>query len=389
MGVVAIIPARGGSKGIKHKNLQQVKGISLIARSVKAALSTPEIDSVYVSTDSQVIAEEAINHGAAIISRPKELARDNSSSESALMHALTVIGDVDLVVFMQCTSPFTQSSSISQAIHLVKQDKYDCVFSATEDHGFRWKLGEHSLEPIGHDLNKRVPRQSLGPMFVETGSFYVFRADKFLSSGSRFHGRIGHVLENKLFAIDVDEPDDLEIARQLSSLVVEPPKSLSFDCVVLDFDGVQTDDYVWINSDGEEFVRVSRSDGLAISLFKSQGIRVLILSSETDGVVSARAKKLGVEVIQGSRDKSDALRQWARKEGVSLTKVAYLGNDVNDLSAMGLVGCPIAVADSDPVIKRIARIVLRSKGGEKAVRELAGLVGDRPLHKQQENYGDR
>lgn len=376
MRVVAIIPARGGSKGIKNKNLSELGGLSLIGRAIRSARLAQSIQEVYVSTDSPLIVEEVRRWGGIPIVRPAALSTDESSSESAVKHALEQIGNVDVIVFIQCTSPFISSSDLDMASELVISGQYDSVFSAVEDHGFRWQDTGQGLEPIGHSVESRPRRQELPNRFLETGSFYAFRPKGFMESVSRFHGRIGHILVDKLFQIDIDDVEDLHRARLISKLFTNRTIETRIKAVVLDFDGVQTDDYVWIDQDGRETVRVSRSDGHGISLFKKAGIEVLILSAETNGVVEARARKLGVEVIFGQTSKAEALLEWVKNKEIQLEDVAYLGNETNDLDAMKLVGLPVAVADAAPSVINLSAIVLSSKGGEKAVRELAGILVD-------------
>ena len=374
MNTVAIIPARGGSKGIKNKNLQKINGISLIGRAVRVANQSGEIDEVFVSTDSIEIAEEAKRFGASVIQRPAELSADDSSSESAILHALGFVEFADIIVFIQCTSPFLVAEDLDSAILLIKSKKYDSVFASVEDHGFRWKSDSESMSPVGHEIGHRPRRQDLPRMYLETGAFYVFGRKTFIESGSRFHGRIGHVSQEKFFSLDIDSEEDLQAARNISSYFKEPKQDQDIKTVVLDFDGVQTDDYAWIGSDGTEYVKVSRSDGYGVSMIQAHGIEVLILSSETNPVVGKRAQKLGAQVIQGAKNKAELLSEWLEGKGLKLSEVAYLGNDINDLDVMKMVGLPVAVADAHPQIKKTSKIVLSAKGGEKAVRELADLL---------------
>ena len=374
MSTVAIIPARGGSKGIKDKNLQEVGGVSLVGRAIRSAKFAQKIEEVFVSTDSTLIANEARRWGAKIIFRPSDISTDESSSESAIEHALGQIGRVGVVVFIQCTSPFIKSAKLDLAVELVELGKYDSVFSAVEDHGFRWQEQGDGVEPMGHNIEKRPRRQELPKRFLETGAFYVFRSKGFIEVGSRFHGRVGPVTVEKVSNVDVDDLDDLNRAEVISKIFTNEITQKVINGVVLDFDGVQTDDFVWIDQDGRETVRVSRSDGHGISIMKKAGIEVLILSTETNPVVAARAKKLGVEVIFGQESKSNSLVEWANQKELPLEEVAYLGNETNDIDSMNLVGLPVAVADANPSVIESASMVLMSKGGEKAVRELAGIV---------------
>lgn len=226
MSIVAIIPARAGSKGIKDKNLREVGGVSLVGRAIRSAKKTQKIDKVYVSTDSPLISEEAIRWGAEPISRPAELSTDESTSESAIEHALEGIGTVDIIVFIQCTSPFIQASSIDSAIELVQSGEADSVFSGVEDHGFRWESSNSGLQPLGHNPLLRTRRQDLPVRYLETGAFFVFRPDGFIKSGSRFHGRVACVTVPQRYAMEVDYKEQLELANSIEKFF-DPHFSMS------------------------------------------------------------------------------------------------------------------------------------------------------------------
>mgnify|MGYP001600000951 FL=1 len=374
MSTVAIIPARGGSKGIKDKNLQPVSGVPLVARAIRAALGTVTIDTVYVSTDTERIASVAETNGAEVIKRPAELSGDEASSESALIHALETIPDADVVVFIQATSPFIDPLDLDKAVRMVRDGQFDAVFSGLEDHGFRWEEHHGAFDPLGHQASSRPRRQDLPHRVVETGAFYVFRAKGLKDSGSRFHGRIGCVEVARRESLEIDSLEDLRLARELAMAGEVATGIGPVDAMVCDFDGVHTDDHVWVDQKGVESVRVSRTDGYGIKLLREAGVRVLILSTEKNPVVTQRAEKLGVDVLQGQDDKGEALVSWASEHEVDLGRVAYLGNDVNDSPALERVGWPVVVADAHPDVKPLARMVLRTKGGEGAVRELADMI---------------
>ena len=374
MSTVAIIPARGGSKGIKDKNLQPVSGVPLVARAIRSALGTVTIDTVYVSTDTERIASVAETNGAEVIKRPAELSGDEASSESALIHALESIPDADVVVFIQATSPFIDPLDLDKAVRMVRDGQFDAVFSGLEDHGFRWEEHHGAFDPLGHQASSRPRRQDLPHRVVETGAFYVFRAKGLKDSGSRFHGRIGCVEVARRESLEIDSLEDLRLARELAMAGEVATGIGPVDAMVCDFDGVHTDDHVWVDQKGVESVRVSRTDGYGIKLLREAGVRVLILSTEKNPVVTQRAEKLGVDVLQGQDDKGEALISWASEHEVDLGRVAYLGNDVNDSPALERVGWPVVVADAHPDVKPLARMVLRTKGGEGAVRELADMI---------------
>lgn len=144
--------------------------------------------------------------------------------------------------------------------------------------------------------------------------------------------------------------------------------------LVFDFDGVFTDNGVWVFEDGREAVRCSRSDGLGLAKLKRKGIPMLILSTEKNPVVSARAKKLGLPCRQGCDDKAKAIAEIASEQGVSLRQVAFVGNDINDLECLRLVGLPIVVADAYPEVAGIARWRTQRTGGHGAVREICDTI---------------
>ncbi|MCM3694920.1 acylneuraminate cytidylyltransferase [Microbacterium oleivorans] len=375
---VAVIPARGGSKGVPGKNVARVGGIPLVARAVRAALASRAIDLVVVSTDDAAIADAARTAGARIVERPAEISGDQASSESALLHALDTLGADGITprvtAFLQATSPFIPAEALARAVALVRDGRADSAFSARESYEFVWRRdADGAASALGHDAAHRPRRQDRDPHYVETGAFYVFTTDGFRAARHRFFGRTEIVEVPEETAIEIDDPAQLRTAQTLAQLL-EPPAPLAARVVVTDFDGVHTDDTAWVDAAGTEHVRVSRSDGMGVALLRRAGVPVLILSTEQNAVVRARAEKLQVEVIHGVDDKAAVLRRWAAERGVDLAETAYLGNDVNDLPAMALVGWPVAVADARPEVLAAARVVLARAGGAGAVRELADRV---------------
>jgi YrbI family 3-deoxy-D-manno-octulosonate 8-phosphate phosphatase len=149
---------------------------------------------------------------------------------------------------------------------------------------------------------------------------------------------------------------------------------IDVDAVVTDFDGVHTDDRAYLSQDGTESVAVSRSDGMGIALLKMAGVPVLILSTEVNPVVRARADKHGVPVLHGVADKAAVLEKWLHDAGWDPARVAYVGNDVNDLGCLALVGWPIATPDAHPSVLAAARLVLTRHGGDGAIREVCDLI---------------
>ena len=144
--------------------------------------------------------------------------------------------------------------------------------------------------------------------------------------------------------------------------------------IVYDFDGVMTDNRAFVFQDGSEAVIVNRADGLGVSRIRAMKIPQLILSTETNPVVKARAAKLGLETITSCENKEIALKDYCAHNNYDLKKVVYVGNDLNDLEVMKIVGFPIAPADAYPKIKDIAKFITKAKGGEGVIREFLSFI---------------
>lgn len=382
---VAIIPARGGSQQVPRKNVARVGGMPLVQRAIHAAAAADRVDLVVVSTDDDEIAALSRAAGARVIRRPAELSGGTASSESAVLHAIDELESageqIDVIVFVQATSPFIPSDGIDRAVADVQDGRYDSVFSAHETYGFLWRrAGDDSAAAINHDAAHRPRRQDREPHYLETGAFYAFRADGFRRAGHRFFGRVGIVEVPEWSAVEIDDAQHLAVASALAGLVDES-SGIDVDAVVTDFDGVHTDDIAIVDADGREQVRVSREDGMGVSRLRRAGIPMLILSTEVNPVVRARADKLRVPVLHGIDDKESALVAWAVENGIALSEIAYLGNDVNDLPAMSIVGWPVAVANAHPEVRAAARVVLKRAGGQGAVRELIERVLSADRHR--------
>lgn len=374
--VVAVIPARGGSKGVPLKNLEAVGGRSLVARAVDSVLGAPSVTLAVVSTDDDRIAAEARAAGARVVVRPPELSGDEASSESAVLHALDELvrdgTDPEVTVLVQATSPFIDSAALDVAVRRVLDGSDDVVLAAAPTHAFTWKLDGTQAVAVGHDAATRPRRQDREPIYRETGAFYAMRTSGLRSSGHRFFGRTGLQVVDEESSLEIDTPADLRLARTLATAA--PTGYLDVDALVTDFDGVHTDDRAYVDADGRELVSVTRADGLGVARLRDAGVPVLILSTETNPVVGARARKLRVECLQGVTDKAVTLRRWMAEHDLDPARVAYVGNDVNDLPALALVGWPVAVADARPPVLDAARLVLDTRGGAGAVREITDLI---------------
>ena len=211
--VIAIIPARGGSKGIAGKNLRNVGGKPLVAHSIVAARGA--VSSVYVSTDDAAIAGVARHYGAEVIERPAELANDTATSESALLHALDVLAsrgvEPEAVVFLQATSPLRQADEIEKALATFYDQQADSLFTATEATGFMWRVAADGPRPLNYDPESRPRRQDAPVDVIENGSIYVFKPSVLRRHGSRLGGKIAVHMMRAEDSFQIDEPWELEL----------------------------------------------------------------------------------------------------------------------------------------------------------------------------------
>lgn len=196
MHTVAIIPARGGSKGLKNKNIYPVAGKPLLAWTILQALSSKRIDRVFVSTDNLEIAAVARAYGAEVIERPQELSGDKASSESAVLHAVGVIEadyglSINTIVFLQATSPLRNSGDIDRAVELFKRDGADSLISVTRaDDLTIWESREGKWSSLNFDHRNRGMRQDRPAQFIENGSIYIFTPETLKTFNNRIGARL-------------------------------------------------------------------------------------------------------------------------------------------------------------------------------------------------------
>lgn len=382
--VVAVIPARGGSKGIPRKNLLPLAGHPLLAWSIFAASQARHVDRVIVSTDDAEIAEMARGYGAEVVMRPAEISGDKAPSEAALVHVLDHLAqhdcDPELLVFLQATSPLRRSSDVDGAIERLRAEQADSCFSACCEHFTgRWRrTPEGSVEPVNFRPGSRPMRQDYPLEYLENGSIYALRPEILRRTGSRMGGRITVYPMNPVQSLQLDEPEDVGLIEACMTALSIPGPQLpalrrlrESRLLVFDFDGVFTDNQVYVSSTGEESVCCSRADSLGLDYLRKTGLMMLVLSTETNPVVAQRCRKLGLECFSGQGDKLKTLHAILVQRGLRPEQVAYMGNDLNDLACMEQVGLAIAPADAHAAVLRVAHLVTAQAGGRGAIRQVA------------------
>ncbi|MBA4380706.1 MAG: hypothetical protein C0393_08550 [Anaerolinea sp.] len=399
--VLAIIPARGGSKGIPRKNIRPFAGYPLIAYSIAAGLQAETVRRVLVTTDDEEIAEIARQYGAETpFLRPAELAGDRTLDLPVFQHALTWLAEhedyhPDAVVHLRPTTPLRPPDLVDRAVRiLLEHPEADSVRGLTPAHQNPFKMwlldGEDKpIRPLttipGIEEPYNAPRQSLPFAYFHNGLIDAMRPATILQLNSMSGKTILPIIFDPVYAADLDTLDDWRRAELMvvhgGPLMVWPGKPRrtmpeKVQLLVLDFDGVLTDNRVWVDQDGREMVAANRSDSLGINLLRQAGVETVVLSKETNPVVAARCRKMNIPYIQGEDDKETALKKLLAERHIDPACTVYLGNDVNDLPCFPLVGWAVAVADALPEVARQADYVLTRRGGRGAVRELCDLILD-------------
>ncbi len=400
--VLAIIPARGGSKGIPHKNIRDFSGYPLIAYSIAAGLQSRLVTRVILSTDDPEIAEVGRNFGADVpFLRPPALAQDNTLDLPVFQHALAWLTSneaygPDIVVQLRPTSPVRPVGLVDQAVQtLIDHPEVDSVRgivpSGQNPHKM-WRVDPQTgymknlIDVAGIAEPYNAPRQVLPPVYWQTGHIDAIRSTTILEQGSMSGRVIFPVMVDPRYTVDIDNPGDWinaeRLVRESGLEMVTPgqarrPLPEQVKLVVFDFDGVMTDNRAWVDDQAHEYVAVYRSDSLGLARLMHTGVKVVVISAETNKVVQARCEKIGLPYIQGVADKTGVLKNYLREQQIDPQEAIYLGNDINDVPCFPLVGCGVVVADAQPEARRAADVVLSRPGGHGAVRELCDLLVER------------
>ena len=398
MKILVLIPARGGSKSIPRKNIRLLAGHPLIAYSIAAGRQARLVTRTIVSTDDEEIASVARQYGAETpFLRPAEFAQDNTTDFPVFTHALGWLKEnegyqPEIVVQLRPTSPIRPPELVDAAIQLLldhpQADSVRGIVPSGQNPFKMWRVDEEgrmrpllSVAGIAEPFN--APRQALPLTYWQTGHIDAIRTRTILEKSSLSGDTILPLHIDPRYTIDIDTLKDWLRAEALVAQgdlpMVRPgpckrPLPSKVALVVFDFDGVMTDDRVWVDQDGRESVAAHRGDGMGIALLRKAGIPAVVLSTEPNPVVAARCKKLQLPVQQDLKDKANALRKLLAERQVNPAQVVYLGNDINDLPCFPLVGCAVVVADAHPTARAAADLVLEHNGGHGAVRELIDMI---------------
>jgi N-acylneuraminate cytidylyltransferase len=378
MKIVALVPARGGSKSIPRKNIRPFAGRPLLYWTLDAACGCPMVDEVFVATEDPEIGAVAAAHGHSkitVVSRSPESSTDDASTESVLLefargHAF------DHVILIQATSPLLRAEDVEAGLRACLEGGADSMLSVVRQKRFIWQQDiSGSFHPLNYHPQHRPRRQEFPGLLVENGAFYITSRAALLASGCRLSGRILTSEMPEETYLELDEPGDWEIAEMLLNKRRRASRSHSvpdIKLVLTDVDGVLTDGGMYYDATGDSSKKFNTRDGMGMERLCNEGLLVGIITREETDMVAARARKLKVDVlVQGCRDKAAALESILARHKLTADQVAYIGDDVNDLEIMSRVGFAGAPSDAVPAVRNRAHFVCQLPGGRGCFREFA------------------
>ena len=377
MKTIGFIPLRKGSKGIVNKNKRKMVGRPLFTWVLGEAIFS-NLDEVIVYTDDDGIIDfinkeyHWTNKVKALL-RSEESASDTASTETAIIEFCESINyNFDKFCLLQATSPFTRKEDINACLEKLNKD-YDSALTVVNKHRFLWNKDG---EALNYNPLKRPRRQDFDGLLIENGAVYAVTKQAL----KKHKNRIG----DKTAVVKMPEDSFLEIDSEsdwiaIESLLIERQKrekeSKKITHVVLDVDGVFTDGSITYTKDGEHTKSFDMRDGMGLEILRQFDIEVVIMTSENSQLVAKRMEKLKIEhVFLGVKDKYTLLKNIVTKADISLSNVAYVGDDINDLTNICSVGWSLAPNNATDIVKSNADVVLSKNSGSGAIREACQFV---------------
>ena len=376
---VAIIPLRAGSKGIPGKNKKKLLGRPLFSWTLGEAIFS-NLDKIYIFTDDENIIdfvkkEYTWTDKVEIMIRSKESATDTASTEMGMKEFAERINyDFDILCLLQATSPLTSRKDINNCLDKIINENYDSALTVVNTMRFIWN---ENGESINYDFNNRPRRQDFKGLLVETGAVYTTTKEQFLESGIRIGKKVAVVKMPEDTLTEIDEKEDWVIMEKLLENRLNKFKkgSKKIKLLVLDVDGVFTNGCVATGTEKEISKEFSLIDGMGLELLREEGINVAVMTSENSEIVKNRMNKLKIsETYLGVRDKYSFLEKIMLENNLSRNEIAYIGDDINDLSNICSVKWGIVPQNAVLDNKLKADLVLNSFGGNGAIREAVNFI---------------
>ena len=385
---VAFIPVRGGSKSIPLKNIRKINGRPLVYWALDAAVNCPQINRVYLCTDSKRIREKVEeyillnNCGEKLrcIDRPAETATDTASTESAMLYFGNAFSEFEHIILIQATSPLLRAEQLSEAIAEYERGNFDSMLSVVRQKRFVWQREADSYAPVNYDFTNRPRRQEFNGFLVENGAFYINSRTGLLRDQCRLSGRVGAYEMDEEAYYEIDEPSDWIVIEHLlerrqHACATHQERARNIKMVLTDCDGVLTDGGMYYSEQGDESKKFNTRDGMGVQRLRENGILYGIITGEDSALVRRRAQKIHAnECFTGVKDKSAVLSEICDKYGLHEAEIAYIGDDLNDLQVLCRVGLPCTVSDACDEIRRAAVYITSACGGNGALREVVELI---------------
>ncbi|OBQ55391.1 acylneuraminate cytidylyltransferase [Tamlana sp. s12] len=374
---IGFIPLRKNSRGIPNKNKRKMVGRPLFTWVLGEAIFS-NLDEVYVFTDDAWVInfikkEYHWTSKVKAVLRSDESATDTVSTEFAMLEFCESINyQFDIFCLLQATSPFTTRTDINACLVPLNYD-YDSALTVVNTHRFLWN---EDGTPINYDPLNRPRRQDFNGLLVENGAVYTATKAVLQKHNNRLgeYTAIVKMPEDSLLEIDSESDwiavESLLIERQKRSKI-----SAKITHVVLDVDGVFTDGTITYTKDGEHTKGFDMRDGMGLEILRQFDIQVMIMTSENSQLVAKRMEKLNIDhVFLGVKDKYTLLHKLVLEHGISMNNVAYVGDDVNDLTNICSVGWSIAPNNATDIVKSHADVVLSKPSGAGAIREACQFI---------------
>ncbi|KJD33407.1 cytidyltransferase [Tamlana nanhaiensis] len=374
---IGFIPLRKGSKGIPNKNKRKMVGRPLFTWVLGEAIFS-NLDEVIVYTDDEDIIsfiekEYTWTKKVKALLRSEASASDTASTEFAMLeYAESIDFNFDAFCLLQATSPFTKTEDINTCLSKLNDD-FDSALTVVNTHRFLW---DKNGKPLNYNPLNRPRRQDFEGLLIENGAVYTITKEALQKRKNRLGDNVAVVEmpEDSLHEID-SETDWIVVEQLLMERQKREKESKRITHLVLDVDGVFTDGTISYTKDGEHTKGFDMRDGMGLEILRQYDVTVMIMTSENSELVAKRMEKLKLKhVFLGVKDKYTLLKNITIDLGISLSNVAYVGDDVNDLTNICSVGWSLTPNNATTVVKQHADVVLSNNSGAGAIREACNFI---------------
>jgi YrbI family 3-deoxy-D-manno-octulosonate 8-phosphate phosphatase len=394
--VLAIIPAYCSTDEVIQQYLRPLGAHPLIAYSIAAGMKAMHVTRTLVATQSETLAAIARDYGANVpFLLTSGLVLRQANDRTLFKYLLNQLAKKhayrpELVAWLNPLTPVRPSNCVDQSVEMLIAnplvEAVHGIIPASSTALALWKIN-----PQGDIVSLSKQASSINPAGETSAeiTYYQTRHISVIRTGSSLKDSLWDVQASRplmldpRYNIDVSEPFGWEwadwVIRHAQLEMVYPghqprPLPKHVKLLVLDFDGVMTDNRVWVDENGHEQIAAYRGDSIGLSRLRKAGVDTIVLSTEENPVVAERCRKLNLPVVQGVSDKASALGEILTERQVDPTQVVYLGNDINDLPCFPIVGCAVVTADAHHNARFQADMVLTRCGGYGAVRELCDIL---------------